>query len=578
MAGAEYSKVSLINNIPETMELDESKQSTLSAQFSGGINPNTFYGPKKYHPTFHTTGTVILPPQSSAKFKKLSGPSLTWETFKKQDQVIEFVSRSNCDLMPFVYQSNGTRAFLAAHPLTFWHYDEQREMKDRHSYEIIREFKTCKLYFDLEYEISKNRNHNGRRMVKNFIHLVMSALKYKYDIECNFDDVLILDSTTESKFSCHLIFQLKKCYFRDNYNVGYFVKQLCHEIRLWIIAGTENENLLLLPFVDLPYGDIEEFEVIDSKGNKTLFCDEAVYSKNRHFRLYKSTKFGKNAPLLESPDNKFVCENSEDMFLHSLITWISGKESHVCVEFAPNKLHYSLKIYHRTSNYHNQMAENPQKSPFPELDQCILDIVHPGKIYRSAFFKENNTIVYDIVGNRFCWNIGRVHKSNNVKYVIDLHTLTYYQKCYDPDCANFKSAKKGLPISEHFFLNNDIDDDLVATAEDHYRSAVQDTTSEDLFSCDISDEQFCEMVKPCEELLQGKNLSNDESFLDESYDADMVSVADYIEGNINTEKCDRRSNVDQRNNSELDFSNEVDDSLIIAEVEKLESIYSPPKK
>lgn len=36
------------------------------------------------------------------------------------------------------------------------------------------------------------------------------------------------------------------------------------------------------------------------------FCDLAVYTKNRNFRLFLSTKFTKNVPLILSDTNKYV--------------------------------------------------------------------------------------------------------------------------------------------------------------------------------------------------------------------------------------------------------------------------------
>ena len=58
-------------------------------------------------------------------------------------------------------------------------------------------------------------------------------------------------------------------------------------------------------------------------------------------------------------------------------------------------------------------------------------------------------IVYQIGGNRFCHNIGRHHKSNNVIYCADLPLGGYFQKCLDPDCrqVDYRSPLQPLPAA-----------------------------------------------------------------------------------------------------------------------------------
>lgn len=61
---------------------------------------------------------------------------------------------------------------------------------------------------------------------------------------------------------------------------------------------------------------------------------------------------------------------------------------------------------------------------------------------------------------RYCANIGRPHKSNNVYWVADLKYRCVYQKCHDQDdCPNFKSKATPFPCEINFLLNDE-DDDL----------------------------------------------------------------------------------------------------------------------
>lgn len=54
--------------------------------------------------------------------------------------------------------------------------------------------------------------------------------------------------------------------------------------------------------------------------------------------------------------------------------------------------------------------------------------------------------MYSIAGGyRYCANVGRHHKSNNVYFLADLRTNKLYQRCHDGDCAGFESAGVDIP-------------------------------------------------------------------------------------------------------------------------------------
>lgn len=101
----------------------------------------------------------------------------------------------------------------------------------------------------------------------------------------------------------------------------------------------------------------------------------------------------------------------------------------------------------------NQSSEGPSsnygKSPFPLLEVFIEAIARigdiQGKIRSWYHFADHGVVVYNISGNRFCENIGRPHKSNNVMYIVDFRTAGYYQKCHDPDCRGYQSPLRPIP-------------------------------------------------------------------------------------------------------------------------------------
>ncbi|RHY23455.1 hypothetical protein DYB32_009194 [Aphanomyces invadans] len=55
----------------------------------------------------------------------------------------------------------------------------------------------------------------------------------------------------------------------------------------------------------------------------------------------------------------------------------------------------------------------------------------------------HRSITYHLVNNRYCHNVRRAHKSNNVMYVVDHDRIV--QKCHDPNCATFTSRSWPLP-------------------------------------------------------------------------------------------------------------------------------------
>jgi hypothetical protein len=58
------------------------------------------------------------------------------------------------------------------------------------------------------------------------------------------------------------------------------------------------------------------------------------------------------------------------------------------------------------------------KSPYPEIDDFISSTLKShskyGRIRQWTYFNQGELIVYDIVGYRYCHNIEREHKSNNI--------------------------------------------------------------------------------------------------------------------------------------------------------------------
>uniref|UniRef100_A0A7N1A273 DNA-directed primase/polymerase protein n=1 Tax=Kalanchoe fedtschenkoi TaxID=63787 RepID=A0A7N1A273_KALFE len=238
----------------------------------------------------------------------LESPREVWATFPRQEEAINF-SKEHQNIRIFSYQDHfsGQRRFLVSSYKEFWRRYKGIKANHRHHYEVILEGLPCHLYFDLEFSKKDNHDKNGDEMVDILIRVILEALRDKYSIHGCVDWIVELDSSTEDKFSRHLIIRVPGAAFKDNIHAGAFVNEICSRID----NAKDSEDLFQKLFIckdSASYGSVSQ-----------LFVDSAVYSRNRCFRLPLSSKAGKNSLLL--PTGRFKCKDmcEEDMFMASLI-------------------------------------------------------------------------------------------------------------------------------------------------------------------------------------------------------------------------------------------------------------------
>ena len=170
------------------------------------------------------------------------------------------------------------------------------------------------LYFDLEYKIAINPHVDGQNMLNKFKDILkydlLNHTSFPYEIEKV--EILDLDSSTEDKFSHHLIVNLydknsDPVLFLNNLQVGNYVRQFISRLLTSSRFG-DNDDLSKFP----------NFKLSDDK----IFVDEAVYSKNRNFRTFLSSKFGKKSVLKKTnfsyDDEKFFYKVSIRLNIHIL--------------------------------------------------------------------------------------------------------------------------------------------------------------------------------------------------------------------------------------------------------------------
>ncbi|XP_068798704.1 DNA-directed primase/polymerase protein isoform X3 [Struthio camelus] len=451
-----------------------------------------------------------LLPVYRPKLSKPFQPSPVWKIFCRQAEAFHYVKTCEEDVHVFALEKNtqnGQRFYLVTTYYELWfYYAKGYKTSLMHCYEVIPENDACKLYFDLEFYKPANPGADGKSMVAKLIELVSRKLEEFYDVSCSAKDVLNLDSSTDEKFSRHLIFLPHKTVFKNNIHVGNFVRTILqpavalmeskaaalipeegagYVYRCPAPAGGLNSSLRNLPALEdasrswpsvahktmeietSHQGENSEFSFLvvnDKEGGKQLFVDLGVYTKNRNFRVYKSSKAGKNVILKIAEDNKFVpkCERNisleEAYFLSSLVCNVgsrddtkilisgSSEEERKMSAFLNSKTTRSTRAFVLTDS-----IKGYQDSPYPEIDSFVRSLVNKdgvqGGIRQWNYFSLEEIIVYDISGYRWCENIGRAHKSNNIMILVDLKKEVWYQKCHDPVCRekNFKSQSFPLP-------------------------------------------------------------------------------------------------------------------------------------
>lgn len=423
-------------------------------------------------------------------------PSSVWKLFPRQSLAISFAQSCKEAVHVFALEKEkaplGQRIFLVTSYSELWHYYRVYPQSLMHCYEVIPEGAVCKLYFDLEFHKPSNKGADGKSMVSLLIQFVCDKLMDVYGIECSVKNVLNLDSSTEEKFSRHLIFMLPNAAFKDNIHVGRFIHAILQPIITKLrrdscpskadISSSDNSGQTHVDSETAQSPDMKRrkqevrglsFLLVKNKNDQNdLFVDLGVYTKNRNFRLYKSSKVGKNAAFTVAEDNQFAAKPEkgmsveESVFLASLVCNISFTGQRILTWDTPETKEVKTTTPHcqQGSDSNAGTFSGCLSSPYPEVDNFVLTLVRKdgvqGGIRRWSYFAAEQLLLYDISKYRWCKNVGRFHKSNNIMIVVDLKEEVWYQKCHDPDCRNFRSSSFPLPqeICVSYILTLDEED------------------------------------------------------------------------------------------------------------------------
>ncbi|XP_070842083.1 DNA-directed primase/polymerase protein [Chaetodon trifascialis] len=417
-------------------------------------------------------------------------PSSVWRLFPRQSMAMGFAQSCKETVHVFALEQEktplGQRIYLVTSYSELWHYYRAYTQTLMHCYEVIPEGAICKLYFDLEFHKPSNQGADGKAMVSSLIQYVCDKLMEIYGITCTTNNVLNLDSSTEEKFSRHLIFNLQNAAFKDNIHVGRFIHEILQPVlntaaggsrldvgRTSVVENSETRThgvsvgtaAKTADMADSPKTKRRKLEERDRRflqvknkdGQDCLFVDLGVYTRNRNFRLYKSSKVGKNAAFTVADDNTFVAKPEkgisaeESVFLASLVCNLRFTGQRILTWDVPESQDAKTwRPHHQQgSDLNPDSLSGHLSSPHRDVDDFVLTVVRKdgvhGNIRRWNYFAPEQLLVYDIVKYRWCENVQRFHKSNNIMIVVDLKEEVWYQKCHDPECKNFRSSSSPLP-------------------------------------------------------------------------------------------------------------------------------------
>ena len=299
-------------------------------------------------------------------------------------------------------------------------------------YELIHEDSPCKLYFDLEYSCKHNPNANGDEMVEILKDELIVFVRKELNLVISRDDMIDLTSSTEIKFSRHLIVDLPGTVFINNRSCGDFVYSFCRHIR------STKQHLAVL-FVSVG-------------GHTTvLFVDETVYTRHRSFRVLGSSKlknihqrggvfltYAQNQarPNVKSDQDKFlawkktlVCSVTVDSqtriinFHHRGLPSVyrlrkNSSPTVSCSTFSSLDLwvsEYVSKWGPETAPWVEGMvkAQNIMTNTAALRQQTVSGI----KVLRDDC-GDVSTITYYTNQNLFCCRVGRPHKSNSIFFIV----------------------------------------------------------------------------------------------------------------------------------------------------------------
>ena len=408
---------------------------------------------------------------------------------------------------------DGRRSFVAASLEAFWSKYEALPADHRHHYELIRADTPCRLYYDLEFSTESNPDVDGVRAVDALVRLTLERLASEHGVGvprrgmaadgdgAGRDDgteidpfdpkdvVVVLKSTgseeARKKFSRHLVFRLPGAAFASAAHCGEFVRRLHADMSSRRDSDPDCDAVFVR----------RETASLDAPRDVS-FVDLGVYTRNRAFRLYLSSKNGKTHRLL--PTRRFLdaaaraaappatkpCFETFKACLVSEPADALGADAGGSASTSARLLAYAgvgaegpygfgkrrdgnrsviLSGYGVSSGADSKRITRGRGDASSFADDATCPVGQTAAFVCADFDAWSppgcagasvrawsaspalGVATLHMQGNRFCENAERAHKSNNVSFTVDFREGAYYQRCHDPDCRGFRGCFRPLP-------------------------------------------------------------------------------------------------------------------------------------
>ena len=245
------------------------------------------------------------------------------------------------------------------------------------------------------------------------------------------------------------------------------------------------DNSAVADLVSQVLADSGDSLLVRNKDNiQTYFVDTAVYTKNRLFRMVYSCKGGKQACLM--PTERFVMKRRPKpspayLFSNTLVTSVDEKDTLLCIRgngsetgMANPSAGHPREVAKRGFKRDSFTTYLPSREAMARLETLAnsKDVLKLVEDYAASRSKQgvqvrgvqvcggNGSVAYSLFGPgaHYCGNINRDHKNNFVYVVVNFRRMKIAQKCYDPDCAQYRSAWVDIPTKFHWQPSEELED------------------------------------------------------------------------------------------------------------------------
>eukprot|EP00933_Yihiella_yeosuensis_P021727 TRINITY_DN1716_c0_g1_i4.p1 TRINITY_DN1716_c0_g1~~TRINITY_DN1716_c0_g1_i4.p1 ORF type:complete len:484 (+),score=40.43 TRINITY_DN1716_c0_g1_i4:147-1598(+) len=306
-----------------------------------------------------------------------------------------------------------------------------------HFYEMFEEGRPCWPYFDMEFMKDEHPDLNGQEVMIAFRRVFQRFCRESLEFELDLSRMLEMDSTTDVKFSRHVVIKAEGFAFRSNKHFGKLVNK----------------------FVEYAKSD-----KVDADSQRLLFpnggsvIDLNVYNSQRAFRVLFHSKLGKKAQL------KWVDTGSEvikptDSLAQQLYSSLASNVPVDAVLFDHPSLAQVREVWKMGTDSGSSWLPLDNLVSLQPLINWILqewdakrrqigkeDGGQAARFYKALRkARDPNIVIISISGNRYCTRRGRSHKANGVYFVLDLKAGWIEQKCYDVDCKGIRGLRWRIP-------------------------------------------------------------------------------------------------------------------------------------